>query len=48
MLDFVEESVLLNKNGTKIISPDFVTYRPDGKPVEDLMVRGGEFYAVWD
>ena len=43
MLDFLVISTRPTKNGTEIF-PKFRTY-PKSK---DLMIRGGDFYAVWD
>lgn len=43
MLDFLVISTRPTKNGTEII-PTFRTY-PKSK---DLMIRGGDFYAVWN
>ena len=43
MLDFLEIDDMITKNGT-VIFPKFMI-EPD---TEDLMIRGGDFYAVWD
>ena len=44
MLDYLKRKIKKNRDGGYEVSCDFVT---SGK-VEDLMVRGGAFYAVWD
>lgn len=41
MLDFVKISTQ-NKNGTTLIFPTFILKKP-----KDLMIRGGDFYAIW-
>ena len=41
MLDFFSVSVEGKKNGLEI-SPKFIIKRS-----KDLMIRGGDFYAVW-
>ncbi len=46
MLDFCDVIILRGRNGT-IIRPEFVMYHND-KPVRDIMVKGGDFYAFWD
>ena len=43
MLDFLNISVRTKKNGNVEIYPKFVL----GKKSSDLMVRGGDFYAIW-
>ena len=43
MLDFVKISTSLTKKGTVEIAPKFIIKRS-----EDLMIRGGDFYAVWN
>ena len=42
MLDFLSISARSNK-GAYEISPKFIM-----KKSKDLMVRGGDFYAIWD
>lgn len=42
MLDFLRISVKFTKNGAEV-SPKFVIRKS-----KDLMVRGGDFYAIWD
>lgn len=42
MLDFVKITVATEKTGTKVF-PKFIV-----KPSKDLMIRGGNFYAIWD
>lgn len=42
MLDFMTVSSRMTKNGLEI-SPKFLMKKP-----KDLMIRGGDFYAVWD
>jgi hypothetical protein len=42
-MDFYKFRTKENKNGTTELYPDFIVGRS-----EDLMVRGGQFYAVWD
>lgn len=42
MLDFVRIAVVTEKSGTKVF-PKFLV-----KPSQDLMIRGGKFYAIWD
>lgn len=44
MPDFVDVVVKKKRDGSYYISPDFKV----SGGVEDLMVRGGAFYAVWD
>ena len=43
MLDFFTVSTRVKKAGYTEIYPKFLI-----KHVEDLMIRGGDFYAVWD
>lgn len=43
MLDFLRISTRLTKNGTEIY-PTFRTYPKS----QDLMIRGGDFYAIWN
>ena len=42
MLDFVKIVTTRPKNGRPEVSPKFII-----KKSEDLMIRGGDFYAVW-
>lgn len=42
-MDFYKFRIKENKNGTTELYPGFVVGRS-----KDLMVRGGQFYAVWD
>lgn len=42
-MDFFQIKTKENKNGTVEIYPDFIVGRS-----EDLMIRGGAFYAIWD
>ena len=42
MLDFLMVSARHKKNGPVEIYPKFII-----KKSEDLMIRGGDFYAVW-
>lgn len=42
MIDFLMVSHRINKNGTTEIYPKFVI-----KDSQDLMIRGGDFYAIW-
>lgn len=44
MLDFLIPSVRTKKNGLAEIYPKFKVYPPS----KDLMIRGGDFYAIWD
>ena len=44
MLDFVRISVRSGKKGVIEIYPKFVIKNPS----EDLMIRGGDFYAIWN
>lgn len=44
MLDFLEFEVSVPKQGLVVLKPDF---RMDIDS-EDLMIRGGDFYAIWD
>lgn len=44
MLDFLCISTRTKKNGNIEIYPKFRVYPPS----EDLMIKGGDFYAVWD
>ena len=43
MLDFVKISTRNTKNGMELY-PSFII----GKKSKDLMIRGGDFYAIWD
>ena len=43
MLDFLIVSARSTKRGTIEIYPKFVI-----KKSSDLMIRGGDFYAIWD
>lgn len=43
MLDFIKISTRTKKNGIVEIYPKFII----SKKSEDLMIRGGDFYAVW-
>lgn len=43
MLDFMKVSTRPTKNGSIEIYPKFIV----GKRSEDLMIRGGDFYAIW-
>lgn len=45
MLDFVSVKIKSPKQGIIEVSPAFKTYGK--KKSEDLMIRGGDFYAVW-
>ena len=42
MLDFLKVSTKLQKNGVAEIYPKFII-----KKSSDLMIRGGDFYAIW-
>lgn len=42
MLDFIRPSIKRDSKGRALAYPKFIVRRSD-----DLMVRGGEFYAVW-
>ena len=42
MLDFFTIGTRTTKNGTTEVYPKFIMKRS-----EDLMIRGGDFYAVW-
>ena len=44
MLDFVRISIRSGKKGIIEIYPKFVIKNPS----EDLMIRGGDFYAIWN
>lgn len=46
MLDFIKIAVKYNRSGNAEAYPKFVV--PTFKKSEDLMTRGGDFYAVWD
>ena len=43
MLDFFTIATRTTKNGTKEVYPKFIV-----KKSEDLMIRGGDFYAIWN
>lgn len=45
MLDFLIVSTRIPKKGIVEVYPKFVTY---GSKLDDLMIRGGDFYAVWN
>ena len=42
MLDFFTIGTRTNKSGTTEVYPKFIMKRS-----EDLMIRGGDFYAIW-
>ena len=42
MLDFLKISTRVAKGGTIEIYPKFIV-----KTSSDLMIRGGDFYAIW-
>ena len=42
MLDFLKISIKRNKNGRMEVYPKFII-----KKSKDLMIRGGDFYAIW-
>ena len=42
MLDFLKISIKRNKNGRTEVYPKFII-----KKSKDLMIRGGDFYAIW-
>ena len=42
MIDFLMVSVRITKTGVKEIYPKFIV-----KKSKDLMIRGGDFYAIW-
>lgn len=42
MLDFLMISTRLTKRGTMEVYPKFII-----KKSKDLMIRGGDFYAIW-
>ena len=46
MLDFLSISAETTKKGTVEICPKFLIYRGHKKS-SDLMIRGGDFYAIW-
>ena len=49
MLDFMRVSTRDIKGGIKEVFPEFMRYIPGtSKPCTDLMVRAGDFYAIWD
>ena len=49
MLDFMKVATRSIKGGITEVYPEFMRYRPGtGKPCTDLMVRAGDFYAIWD
>lgn len=48
MLDFVKVSHKTIKKGVKEIYPKFILQQPNGEPISDLMIRGGDFYAIWN
>ena len=49
MLDFMKVATKSIKGGITEVYPEFMRYRPGtGKPCTDLMVRAGDFYAIWD
>lgn len=49
MLDFMRVATKSIKGGITEVYPEFMRYRPGtGKPCTDLMVRAGDFYAIWD
>lgn len=43
MIDFLLVSARNTKNGTVEVYPKFIIRNPSA----DLMIRGGDFYAVW-
>lgn len=49
MLDFMKVSTRSIKGGITEVYPEFMRYRPGtSKACTDLMVRAGDFYAIWD
>jgi hypothetical protein len=46
MLDFVRIGRQINRGGQVEVYPQFLI--PTHKEFEDIMVRGTDFYAVWD
>ena len=46
MLDFIKVALKYNRNGNAEAYTKFVV--PTFKKSEDMMIRGGDFYAVWD
>ena len=49
MLDFMKVATRSIKGGITEVYPEFMRYKPStGKPCTDLMVRAGDFYAIWD
>jgi len=46
VLDFIEIREKYNRNGSKEIYPALII--PTYKKSEDLMIKGSDFYAVWD
>lgn len=48
MFDFLKISVKTVKKGVKEVCPDFFILKPNGDPITDLMIRGSDFYAVWN
>lgn len=52
-MDFLEIRKKRRKGGedeqvTYDIYPEFVTVTDDGRTVEDVMIRGHDYYAIWD
>ena len=43
MLDFVKISTRTKKNGAAEVYPKFIVNNKS----QDLMIRGGDFYAIW-
>ena len=43
MLDFVKISTRTKKNGAVEVYPKFIVNNKS----QDLMIRGGDFYAIW-
>ena len=48
MLDFLRICKKYPKRNEVEIYPDFQVLLPSNKPVKDLMIKGGDFFAIWD
>ena len=47
MLDFVviKDTV---KSGKRLVTPSFISYTENGEPVKDILIKGRDFYGMWD
>lgn len=46
-LDFLNAAVIYNKKGVSVV-PAFTAYTKNREQIKDILVKGGDFYAIWD